>query len=275
MNYNSNEFEKRALLRRSLIPIENYTFENKYRFEFMKNHWYDCRKTPHIAISGQTGSGKSMLMIYIMLELVKRNSYIYVIDTKKSDLFSIGQKICERQFSDEYNAESSEEILKMFERLIYLMNMRQAAVNEKNKFGADFSILNIPPVFLFIDELNATVAILDKRQKEEFYRLLTQIILKGRSAGINVIVGSQQLNAQIWPSYLRDQMGFRIFLSKSDSAVNDTAKEMIFGKIESYPLKKEGFGGWYLLESEDGEVKTFESPILKNFDIEKNLMIWF
>lgn len=50
---------------------------------------YNPVKCPHILVSGGTGSGKSLLLSFLILEFLKRQSIVYIADPKNSDLGSL------------------------------------------------------------------------------------------------------------------------------------------------------------------------------------------
>src|SRR5699024_11330638 len=53
-----------------------------------KKSW-DFYKIPHALISSSTGSGKTYMVFYQLLEFAKRGADIYLIDPKRSDLYSL------------------------------------------------------------------------------------------------------------------------------------------------------------------------------------------
>lgn len=50
---------------------------------------YNPVKCPHILVAGGTGSGKSVFISFLILELLKRQSTVYIADPKNSDLGSL------------------------------------------------------------------------------------------------------------------------------------------------------------------------------------------
>lgn len=232
------------------------------KFEFMKNHYYDFRRMPHVVVVGASGTGKSLLLSFFILQLQKINSDFLIIDTKLGDLYQISKILNENGA-----LEDTEDIINEIETIVDIMNKRQKIISKSNVIGIDFTDFNMTPIFLIIDELNATVTLFDKKQRDRFYQLITLIVLKGRSAGVQLIIGSQQLNSQIFPTNLRDQISFRIFLANSNSQITKISRDMLFGNIDNYPNKKDGFGGWYLLENESIGVQTFQSPEIKNISL--------
>lgn len=229
------------------------------KIEIMKNEYYDFKRTPHIAVVGATGTGKSMLLTYLIYEVKKLGATVSIIDTKKGDLYALNRMLGYNDIN------TKDEIFKELEQIIETMNFRQDFYSSNKKIGVDFTDFDDKPHFLFIDELNATVRLFDKKEREKFNELLTQIIMRGRSGGINVVIGSQQLNANVLATELRDQISLKIFLANADDNNLKISRDMLFGSVLRYPkLKKEKFGGWY---SNNSRVKTFISPNLSKFDV--------
>lgn len=169
----------------------------------------------HILITGMTGSGKTTAIFYLLLflEIKFGKSSVYVIDPKEESLCIFGK-------ARGYNtAVKNSQILPLFRRFVELMGKRKAnvrkAVKRSKKFDSDALKFGYAPRFIFIDELAALNAIFDKKEQAEFYSLLSQVILLGRSLGFYVVLSLQQNNAKELTTALKEQIGFKVALGNS------------------------------------------------------------
>ena len=69
---------------------------------------WNVLKQPHLLLAGVTGSGKTTFLNYLIIEMKKMNSEIYICDPKRSDLSSI-----KHYWGDEFVASETNMIAKM------------------------------------------------------------------------------------------------------------------------------------------------------------------
>ena len=101
------------------------------------------------------------------------------------------------------------------------------ASHPDNKIGKSYKDYGLKPKFIIFDEWAAFIAILDSDYKmaSEVVQLLTQIILKGRQAGIFMILGLQRPDGEFIKTALRDNFMKRL----SVGVLEDTGYTMLFG----------------------------------------------
>ncbi|WP_153052092.1 FtsK/SpoIIIE domain-containing protein, partial [Streptococcus suis] len=80
---------------------------------------YDPVKCPHILVSGGTGSGKSVFITFLILELLKRQSTVYIADPKNSDLGSLSH-----YFGEKYVATTPNNIARIVRLVVEEMQGR-------------------------------------------------------------------------------------------------------------------------------------------------------
>lgn len=85
---------------------------------------YNPIKCPHILVSGGTGSGKSIFISFLIIELLKRNSTLYIADPKNSDLGSLSHYLSDK--TDKKSKEVIAEVMDGIKQIILLG--RQAGV---------------------------------------------------------------------------------------------------------------------------------------------------
>ena len=130
----------------------------------------DIRKSPHILVSGITGSAKSTVLMGLNLHFM----------TSKA----IGDK---RVVSTPTMAANLLRIL--------VNNMEARYAFFHGEFGKDFSAFKkdvkiFRPIIITIDELSALL--LDAKNRSEILNYITKLVLLGRQAGFFVITGIQR-----------------------------------------------------------------------------------
>lgn len=169
----------------------------------------------HMILTGATGSGKTTALYYLMLfvELRHGKKHLFVIDPKQEALLEFAEL---RKYK---KATETNEILPLLRRFLLLMDKRKAemrkVVKKCRKFDSDALEFGFAPYFLFVDELAALNATLNKDERNEFYSLLTRVILMGRSLGFYVVISLQQNNAKELSTALKEQIGFKVVLGNS------------------------------------------------------------
>jgi hypothetical protein bcoam_03419 len=228
----------------------------------------DC---PHILIAGGTGSGKSILISYLLLEFLKRKSELYIADPKNSDLGSLSHYL-----GQERVATSPNNIARIVRLTVEEMNKRYEYMRENFKYGSNFSDHGFKMIWLIFDEMGAFQASgTDKKSKEiinEVMDRIKQIILLGRQAGVFVLVSAQQVNADTLNTDLRDNLGLRIALGANSSE----GYRMVFGSatpVNRQPIEEKGAGYLYMQGTGKESAEYWESPYLnpKEFDFIKEL----
>lgn len=250
-----------------------YMEDNK--IPLMNGVYWNISKEPHAIITGTTGSGKSMLINYLF-KLLEDSTMIYTIDPKLADLYAISKE----HLPKGHYAVESDEVIRLLTYLNELLDTRQYYLSKYHKeIGMDAYKAGMTPVVLFFDELAAfTMTLHDKETKKQYDALLKNLILKGRSAGINLVLSMQKPLATTIPTDIRDQLSFRLVLGKNTP--KDT-RRLVFGMsdnnvvmTEDIPVADEWetekisqYGGWYALPTMTEPFGIFESPDLTNFTI--------
>ena len=225
---------------------------------------WNILKQPHMLLAGVTGSGKTTFLNYLLIELLKMNASLYIVDPKRSDLSSLKHSFGEEHVASEVNA-----IAKITREVKELMTNRFVTYKENLQnfvYGNSYVDYGLNPVFLVFDELGAFRAGADKKVFSETMDNLTEIILKGREMGVFCILSTQQPNASNIPTELRDNLSVRIALGNMSSE----AYRMVFGSIDGILPSVNSIGSGYIYLDGLGWClpKRFEAPFLdyKNFD---------
>lgn len=235
---------------------------------------YNPIKCPHILVSGGTGSGKSVFISFLILELLKRQSTVYIADPKNSDLGSLSY-----YFGEEYVATTPNNISRIVRQVLEQLHERYQYMRENFQYGANFSEHGFKPIWLIFDEMGAFQASgTDKKSKEVIVEVMDgikQIILLGRQAGVFILISAQQMRAETLNTDLRDNLGLRIALGANSSE----GYRMVFGSAtpdKLKPIEVKGAGYLYMQGSGKETAQYWESPYLDTtqFDFIKELQLY-
>lgn len=167
------------------------------------------KKDPALLYAGHTGAGKSFASKFLILQLLKQHKDIYICDFKagkdfegifKSNKRYAEYKDCGRLFNEFYDS-----FVKALETKVY----------EES--------------FLIFDEINSYTLSLDSKERKEFLSKLSHIAFMGRSANKHLIIISQQFNAEVLPTAIREQFATRIYMGNKISNEN---KNMLYPGVE-------------------------------------------
>lgn len=266
--YDGNNFREFQLL---LEPLSRYILTNDGLFDKWGNRvptnevgkipiaeriTWDYRRNPHALIAGGTGSGKTYFIFYLIRCMLEQGAKLYVIDPKRADL-----KPLMENFIDEKDiAETPGQIAGVLRRANDEMNKRYESFKDFENYneGNDFADYGLPPVFVIFDEVAAARAEADKKTAKEIDDYLKQIVMKGRQAGVFVVLTTQQPNAQTIPTDVRDQLGLRVGLGTMSSE----GERMVFGSFEGELTSSGGNGeGHVYLDGQQWlSPKKFSTP---------------
>lgn len=216
-------------------------------YEFLMN-------APHILIGGTTGSGKSVLLNGIILELMRTyeesEARLYLIDPKSVELYPYTKTgFCERYVED------SEEVPSLLNEVIEEMESRRKEMRERGLKNYDGE-----RVYLIIDEL---ADLMISPEKNAIRVGLQKILQKGRACGIHVIAATQAPNREVIPASIVLNFTDRIAL-RCLSAIE--SRQLInVGGAESLP--RYGKGLYYSPEG----IKVIDIPMVEDEEIAKTI----
>ncbi|HEL2461252.1 TPA: otitis media-associated H10 [Streptococcus suis] len=257
---------------------ERLTLQSHSQKQLINNHnidlgygiIYDPVKCPHILVSGGTGSGKSVFITFLILELLKRQSTVYIADPKNSDLGSLSH-----YFGEKYVATTPNNIARIVRLVVTEMQNRYQYMRDNFQYGSNFTDHGFKPVWLIVEEMGAFHASGDKGIIAEVMDGIKQIILLGRQAGIFILVSAQQMRSETLNTDLRDNLGLRIALGANSCE----GYRMVFGSATPdhlKPIEVKGAGYLYMQGSGRENAQYWESPYLdtKQFNFISELQLY-
>lgn len=243
---------------------DNLEYNSSTVIPLNNNISWKIDKQPHALIAGITGGGKTTFIFYLLIELLKMKSMLYVCDPKKSDLGSLKHILGEK-----FVATESNQISRVIRQAKEEMDCRYRTYKDNPdnfRFGASFKDYGLSPLFVIFDEMGAFRAGADKKVYTETMANLTEIILKGREMDVFVLLSTQQPNANNIPTELRDNLSLRIALGN----MGNEGYRMVFGESNTNIQSVSSVGGAYIFLDGLGwdSPKPFEAPFVdyNNFD---------
>lgn len=214
----------------------------------------------HIAISGVTGAGKTQLIGYLLIELLKNHSKLILIDPKYSDLYSLKKYI-----PDTYA--NPTEIATALR--ITIENMNQRYKQHNSEWGKDYKDYGLFPTFIVIDEAASLLgtSFASKHVREEIQSRLLELILRGRQAGFFLILASQRFSSEWIDTSLRAQFTSRFLLGETDRDSFNMLFPMLNYKEIPYYNSEVGHGLVYVQGQNWTIPRPFTAPDMSGVDV--------
>ncbi|MWC31081.1 FtsK/SpoIIIE domain-containing protein [Paenibacillus sp. MMS18-CY102] len=199
-----------------------------------------AQHAPHTLIAGATGSGKSVLLQNLILDICVTNrkdlAHIYLIDPKYGVDY---MHLAELPHLVEGIVDDQNKATQILEDLVVEMNDRyqkfkELKVNNLKDFNAKVSDSEkLPLIFLIHDEF-AEWMLVDE-YKSAVSSIVQRLGVKARAAGIHLIFAAQRPDANVLPVQLRDNLGNRLILrvesvGTSEISLGEKGAEKLLGK---------------------------------------------
>lgn len=266
-----------------LSKVDDTIYDRKIRLN--SNLFWDLDKQSHCSVTGSTNSGKTMFVYYLIYEAAKLNSDIYIIDAKRADLSTL--------HSVKEIAETTEDIVALFETLINEMDQRFEAIkktNEPQKTAAD---IGYKDAFLFIDELAVVIEMAKtidienkvknkKHSKETGWEKLSEnnyikiisslkiLIFKARQASIHILLCAQVFSSELLGSTsTRDNLSMRVLLGNA-SNVQVNQMGLTQEQVPSIDYSQTGSGMIWLEGQGWINARGFDTPYLDFHNLRPN-----
>lgn len=195
---------------------------------------------PHSLVAGATGSGKSVLIQAILLDIAATNpkelAQIALIDPKMGVDYAALEDLPHMR---EAIITTKERSTKVLEALVEEMESRYRAFAQAR--ARDLATFNakaapdgrLPMVFLIHDEFADWM--LDDGYKGAVSAAVQRLGVKARAAGIHLIFAAQRPDKDVMPMQLRENLGNRLILKVASEATSKIAldrpgAELLLGK---------------------------------------------
>lgn len=266
MNFYIYEFERSEIKQ---LVFKDYNELKSYCSQCEDNTLFLDKKNKvplhHTLIVGSTGSGKTYATYSLLLQLLNFSitPNIYIADPKQSSLYVLG-----KQIACDSTAGVTGEIVLLLERFYHEMTKREKELQKylDKKLDSDYKDWELKPHVLIIDEFSSfmsVVSVLDKSTRDKVNMYLTNIIQKGRQLGFFMWIIMQKSDSKILPTYLRDNLVFKVVLGQA----TDTTYQTAFEEYASLPrLKFQPGYGLYSFQGLTRQPRVCSFPRLE-FDV--------
>lgn len=189
----------------------------------MKNMVINYDKVTSIAITGNSGSGKSYALTYL-LSVLKNISDLIIIDPKYDTPSRWAREHQIPVIHPHENRSKSDfvsEINESLSKCLTIIHKRQAILFENPRH--DFKHLTI-----VIDEVLALSEGVNKTIKDSFFSLLSQIALLGRATRVHLLLVSQRFDHTTIPVSVREQLNVLIQIGN----INKKTTQFLFPDLD-------------------------------------------
>lgn len=239
----------------------------------------------HFLIAGPSGTGKTSFILLMILENLKEqyknekwhnsmSDNLLIVDPKKSSLYSL--RYCFPNDGVDNVAYDVEGAITLLERANDEIAKRGKLFdNEDVSMYADYRDLDIPPFYIFVDEVLDLIATAkSEKLDKEVNRLLLSIITRGRQLGVFCVLGMIRSDASFLPGAIRSTM-LKILLADENREPDAEGARMLFN-TSNLPQKQSGMRYWGYIMGETGTPKIFLTPHLSDkVDVRKVLKRYF
>lgn len=234
--------------------------QDPYFIELQENLTLNLSKYPHVAIWGQTGSGKTTVLMSVIAQCLSNNTELYFVDGKTEfSSFSVF-------YPKEKIATDNIEVVSLLKHISEIIMKRQkqmaSAVQKRKELGLTGFDIKLKPIVVVADEVGSIVASMSSKEKKELVNNLLQIVQKGRSVSVFLVMASQSPATTVLPSDIRSQFSTRILLG---SATGDTQR-MAFDQLATTGGVAK-FQGYYMTSGLTVQPQKFFVPNLYEHDL--------
>ena len=226
----------------------------------------------HSIICGQTGSGKSYFLNALIVQMLnKKVRYnLYFADPKRSGLSVVGSLVATERTAD--TVDDIIEMLRSFHAALKLrMDEMKVFLSESVRVDRNYNDFGLEPSVLIFDEYLAFSLALSNYKKDvrdEVASILSDVVLMGRQCGFYIWLVMQSAPATQIPTFIRDQMVWKVVLGNSDRSTYTVT----FDSSADIPTGKFSIGyGVYTFAGITEKPKILAAPTIRDFDIVKTL----
>lgn len=225
--------------------------------------YVDFSKFPHSLAGGTTGSGKSVLMNAIAIQIIRR-SYAYFVDLKGGVEFA------------PYRAKGHQVVTNLkdvYKLLRKLERLNEHRMNLFLKYGEEkgTTIRNIDTyrkkvgwmerVYVLFDEFSQVVNVTrdEKDLSDAILTLVKKLGETSRSQGIHLIVSTQKPQKENIPTYIKDNLMVRLAGYCASGGASRTLLDNVRASTELNPKMK----GRFILQGTGPEEIFIQTPFIE------------
>lgn len=234
--------------------LEDFSLrQEKNLIPIMKNLTINYNKIVGIALSGQSGSGKSYALTYFM-SIIKNFSEIIIVDPKTDIPARYGRENNLEVIIPHKNRSKSDFVSQVNEMLSSCLN----TIQERQEFLFNDPNLKFHHKTIVIDEVLALSEGVNKNIKDSFFSLLSQIALLGRATNVHLFLVSQRFDYNTIPVSVREQLNVLIQIG----SINKRTLQFLFPELSIEGIVIPEGNGTGLIQIIDNEHPYQVIPLL-------------
>lgn len=205
----------------NLTECATTTDENQ--LPIMKNLTIDYRKVTSIVIAGNSGSGKSYFLTYI-LEILNTISTLIIIDPKFDSPSRWAKRRNLSVIHPQSNRSKSDFVSQVNDALSSVLN----TIYERQERLYEDPTHEFEHLTIVIDEVLALSEGVNKQIKDSFMSLLSSIALLGRATNCHLILVSQRFDFNTVPVSVREQANVLVQIGN----INSKTTQFLFPDLD-------------------------------------------
>lgn len=211
--------------------------QKPYFIKLQEGLTLNLAKFPHIAIWGQTGSGKTTVLMSIIAQCLSSKTDLYFVDGK-TEFSSFSTFYPKKKIATD-NSEVVSLLKHVSETIMKRQKQMATAVQKQKELGLTGFDIKLKPIVVVADEVGSVIASMSSKEKKDLVSNLLQIVQKGRSVSVFLVMASQSPATTVLPSDIRSQFSTRILLGSATGdiqrmAFDQTATEGGVAKFQGY-----------------------------------------
>lgn len=204
----------KGISKRLVIPnLTEFVQKNQeYKIPIMENLTIDYNKTVGIVVAGNSGSGKSYFLTYL-LESLAKISHLIICDPKFDSPSRWAKTHHISVIHPSKNRSKSDFVSELNDSLSNVLNI----IYERQGILFDNPNHEFEHLTVVIDETLALTEGVNKQIKESFLSLLSSIALLGRATRCHLLLVSQRFDYNAVPVSVREQMNVLVQIGNINS----------------------------------------------------------
>ena len=208
---------------RTFIPNNiNDLIQKPYFLTLQEDLTINLADEAHIICWGKTNSGKSTTILTAVAQLLSYSADLFFIDGKEEfSSFSVF-------YPKEKIVSTSSDVLRLLnwvceEEIPRRQKIVADAVKQNNILGLRGYDIGLRPLVIVADEIASVISGLDSKQKKVFNSSIAQIVQKGRSISVFLVVGTQSPAVTVLSQDIRSQFAVKILLGSANKDIQRMA----------------------------------------------------
>nr|WP_259294787.1 cell division protein FtsK [Lactococcus petauri] len=204
----------KGISKRLVIPnLTEFVQKNQeYKIPIMENLSIDYNKTVGVVVAGNSGSGKSYFLTYL-LESLAKISHLIICDPKFDSPSRWAKTHHISVIHPSNNRSKSDFVSELNDSLSNVLNI----IYERQEILFDNPNHEFEHLTVVIDETLALTEGVNKQIKESFLSLLSSIALLGRATRCHLLLVSQRFDYNAVPISVREQMNVLVQIGNINS----------------------------------------------------------